>query len=249
MLQELKNTLSCVLGLCLLSLPNVPYADDLIKKSNSGICHPTESNWYERTKEYEPFGSLGECLASGGRLPQSLTLAAYENRGDAQNTGESDNTYSREQFGSGWADVDGDCQDSRAEALIGTSSTPVVFSDSSRCRVVRGRWISPFTGKVIQNASSVDIDHIVPLRWAWAHGARDWSDEKRKRFANDPRNLWPVELSLNRSKGARGPSEWLPPSGQCQYISRFLRLIKIYNLGSNEPETIARISETRSNQC
>lgn len=34
----------------------------------------------------------------------------------------------------------------------------VRFADESRCRVVSGRWISPFTGKVIQNSSEIDIE-------------------------------------------------------------------------------------------
>ena len=64
--------------------------------------------------------------------------------------------------------------------------------------MVTGRWISPFTGNVIQNASEIDIDHVVPLKWAWDHGAYAWSDDRREKFANDPVNLWSVELSLNR---------------------------------------------------
>lgn len=138
--------------------------------------------------------------------------------------------YDRAQFGSGWSDEDGDCQDSRAEALIATSTTTVRFADDERCRVVTGRWISPFTEQIIQNASAIDIDHVVPLRWAWDRGAADWSASQREAFANDPVNLIPVEAGLNRSKGARGPDEWLPPSGQCGYVARFLRIVRIYGL-------------------
>ncbi|WP_227520150.1 DUF1524 domain-containing protein [Marinobacter sp. LV10R510-11A] len=39
----------------------------------------------------------------------------------------------------------------------------------------------------------------------WERGANEWSREKREEFANDLRNLWPVEASLNRSKGAKDP--------------------------------------------
>jgi hypothetical protein len=102
--------------------------------------------------------------------------------------------YKRSAFGHGWDDADGDCQDSRAEALIAQSTTKVRFADESRCRVVTGRWISPFTAKVIQNSGEIDIDHVVPLKWAWDHGAKTWSRAKREKFANDPVNLWPVEL-------------------------------------------------------
>ncbi|XKG36511.1 HNH endonuclease family protein [Marinobacter sp.] len=97
-----------------------------------------------------------------------------------------------------------------------------------------GRWISPFTGNVIQNSSEIDIDHVVPLKWAWDHGADNWSRAKREKFANDPVNLWSAELSLNRQKGARGPEEWLPPAGKCQYVSRFVRIVKVYELKPSE---------------
>jgi len=105
----------------------------------------------------------------------------------------------RSAFGHGWDDQDGDCQNSRAEALIATSTTPVRFATGKRCRVVTGRWVSPFTGRVIQNAGEIDIDHVVPLAWSWSRGAGQWSREKREQFANDSMNLWPVEASLNRS--------------------------------------------------
>lgn len=241
MIFNARKGLFCVFVLYLSGLAEPVYASDLIKKSNSGICHPFQSSWYERTDDYTPFSSLDDCLASGGRLPKGMSANLLK----GQDREVTDTAYSRERFGSGWADTDGDCQDSRAEALIETSSTPVIFNDSRRCRVVRGRWISPFTGAVIQNASSIDIDHVVPLRWAWEQGANDWSEQRREQFANDPRNLWPVELSLNRSKGAKGPTEWLPPAGQCQYISRFLRLVKIYGLQSTSPHAKDPASEIR----
>ena len=203
----------------------------LVKKSNSGLCHPPQSGWYERTKNYTPFDSLEACLESGGKLPKGVTRASTN--GSSNPTEE----YSRSAFGHGWDDADGDCQDSRAEALIAQSTTRVRFADDDRCRVVTGRWISPFTGNVIQNSSEIDIDHVVPLRWAWDRGAVDWTRGKREKFANDSVNLWPVELSLNRRKGARGPDEWLPPSAQCGYVARFSRVVRQYDLQPSSSET------------
>lgn len=198
-----------------------------VKQSSSGLCHPPQSPWYERTTHFTPFDSLEACLSAGGRLPRGVSLASV----DPAVAG-----YQRSQFGHGWDDQDGDCQDSRAEALIGTSTTTVRFADEERCRVVSGRWISPFTGRVIQNAGDVDIDHVVPLSWAWQNGASHWSRQRRVAFANDPINLWPVEASLNRSKGDRGPDEWMPPAGECQYISRFVRIVIKYDLKPSEAD-------------
>ena len=100
----------------------------------------------------------------------------------------------------GWDDADRDCQNSRAEALIATSSTTVRFASENRCRVVTGRWISPFTSNIIQNSSEIDIDHVVPLQWAWTYGAKDWPQARREKFANDMANLWPVELSFSKDQ-------------------------------------------------
>jgi hypothetical protein len=208
-----------------------PVAAETIKKTSSGLCHPAASSYYEQTKNFHSFDSVGACLASGGRLPKHLA-AQYS---PEPHQGYLD-SYERSAFGHGWGDADGDCQDSRAEALIAASTTTVRFATDKRCRVVTGRWVSPFTGKVIQNSHNIDIDHVVPLKWAWDRGASEWSSAKRENFANDQLNLWPVELSLNRSKGAQPPSEWLPPAGQCGYVARFIRIVRQYDLKPSGPE-------------
>lgn len=197
----------------------------VVKKSESDICHSPESPHYSRTKNFQAFDSVQGCLNSGGRLPKSTTASLGGQGAGYQSTG-----YDRSQFGNGWADLDGDCQDSRAEALIAQSTTKVRFADERRCRVVTGRWISMYSGKVIQNAGKVDIDHVVPLKWAWDHGSDKWSRAERQKFANDPVNLVPAEASLNWQKGAQGPEDWLPPAGRCQYVSRFMRIVKVYRL-------------------
>ena len=210
---------------------------DVVKMSNSGLCHPPESSWYERTKNYRAFDSLQVCLDSGGELPRGVSRTSV---GEPQERYGESRDYDRTAFGSGWDDSDRNCQDSRAEALIATSTTRVQFATDKRCRVVTGRWISPFSNRVILNSSDIDIDHVVPLAWSWERGASGWSQEKRERFANDQVNLLAVEASLNRSKGARGPDQWLPPVGQCGYVARFFRIVKQYDLrlGLSEAEWI-----------
>ncbi|WP_273207067.1 HNH endonuclease family protein [Marinobacter subterrani] len=183
-----------LLAVMLLIVSGIASAE-VVKKTSSGICHPPESSYYERTHDFKPFDSVEACVTSGGRLPK--TLAQNQS---TQPTEASSTSYARSAFGHGWDDADGDCLNSRAEALIATSSTTVRFATDKECRVVTGRWISPFTGKVIQNSSEIDIDHVVPLKWAWKRGAEDWSQAKRERFANDMVNLWPVELSFSKDQ-------------------------------------------------
>lgn len=184
-----------LLILVLSALPLVGAAD-VIKRSGSGICHGPESPWYDAVKNYVGFTDLQSCMQSGGRLPKG-TKASQEQI-NAQ-------VYSRGHYGSGWADDDGDCQNTRHEVLAERSTTPVQYKDESECIVVFGRWISPFTNEVIQDARQLDADHIVPLSWSWQRGADKWSDQKREKFANDPSNVLIVESSLNRSKSDKGP--------------------------------------------
>ncbi|EMY6611189.1 HNH endonuclease [Vibrio parahaemolyticus] len=220
--------LTIPLSIAILST-NALAATTLIKLSTSGICHDESSTSYKRTKNFTAFDTIEDCLSSGGRLPKSTATAK---------TTASSNEYSRDKFGHGWADRDNDCQDSRAEALISQSVGQVHFNDKKNCRVISGRWTSLFTGNTIYDASKIDIDHVVPLKFAWKHGADKWTNEQRESFANDQSNLIAVEASLNRQKGAKGIGDWLPPKNQCQYIVRFKRIVSKYNVILSNDEKI-----------
>jgi hypothetical protein len=43
---------------------------EVVKKSDSGICHDKTSPSYEKTKKFTPFNSMDECIKSGGRAPK-----------------------------------------------------------------------------------------------------------------------------------------------------------------------------------
>ena len=197
-----SNLWTVLSSIALLAVSITAHTAPTVKQSSSGLCHSEESPNYDRTKTFTGYESLKECTQNGGQLRDGLVLARYS---------ESNSEYDRSKFGHGWQDTDGDCQNSRMEALISQSTRSVQFADDDRCRVTQGRWISTFTGKVITDASKIDIDHAVLLKFAWEHGADTWSQEKRVRFANDPVNLLSVE-------------------------ARFLRLVKQYDLKSSPPE-------------
>lgn len=232
----------------------------LVKLSSSGICHTPDSPWYDRTRDFTPYDSLEACLAHG-RLPKGMNGGAAGGMTSAMTGGVtgsraqktdpislSSGSYRRETFGPGWLDADGDCADTRAEKLAELSTVRVVWNETG-CRVVRGRWIDPYTDKVVLEARDLDIDHIVPLAWAWAHGADTWSSDRRKAFANDPVNLLPVDASANRAKGALGPDDWLPPSRKfrCEYVLRFTRIALGYGL--LDAATRADLASVRSRVC
>ena len=123
--------------------------------------------------------------------------------------------YDRDEWG-GWIDVDGDCQNTRAEILIEESLVGAVLDG---CRVVEGEWFDPWGGQTYHSAGDVDIDHHVPLAHAHRAGGSEWDEELKVEFANDPENLNAMSSSLNRIKGSRGPDEWRPPeeSSHCEY--------------------------------
>lgn len=226
---------------------------DEVKKSKSDICHDQYSSYFKKTKNFTSFNNLASCLDSGGRLPKNYRghLSKSENTPEklvvTSSLGTSLN-YTRNQFGSGWTDKDKDCQNSRMETLISQSVGQVQYKSAKQCRVTSGKWISPFTGRTIYSASDIDIDHVVPLHWAWHRGADKWSKEKRIQFANAPANLLSVESSLNRQKGGKGLDKWLPPKNQCQYIARFLRVSNTFGLELSGREQ-SQYSEVKIRAC
>lgn len=128
-----------------------------------------------------------------------------------------------------WTDADGDCMNARHEALLAQATGPVKLSPDG-CYVSVGQWIGPYSGKTYTRASDLDVDHIIPLKWAHEHGGANWPADRKERFANDPDNLLVVDDGLNQSKGAKGPTEWMPPlhAYRCNYLDRWAGVLKKY---------------------
>ena len=53
-------------------------ADPVVKKSESGICHDTNSASFKNTQKFTPYASLDECLKSGGRMPAGKEAPATD---------------------------------------------------------------------------------------------------------------------------------------------------------------------------
>jgi hypothetical protein len=81
----------------------------------------------------------------------------------------------------------------------------------------------------------------VPLALAWDLGARNWTDDMRLRFANDPANLIAVEGQANQDKGDKEPATWMPPNAafRCQYAMQFIAVLRGYALPVDAPSAIA----------
>lgn len=176
-------------------------------------------------------------------------------------------------FGEPWQDVDANGCDTRNDVL----GRDVEQADYSRdeglqtrsqgrgagtwvcpdATVWTGRLQDPYTGAVIDyqrgkdTSPLVQIDHVVPLNYLYAHGAWDWEARTRLEVANDPLNLVAVGGQVNHDKGNCGPATcpsgrtsagtwrtesgkgWWPPqdSYRCQYAARFVSVASAYQLG------------------
>lgn len=142
-----------------------------------------------------------------------------------------------------WIDKDGDCQNTRHEILIKTSQTKVTFKNEKECAVKSGKWLDPYTGETVTDASKIDIDHIVPLSEAHKKGGAKWNAETKKQFANDPLNLVATENRINRQKSDKAPHQWKPPNKQyhCEYAHRWRIIKDKYRLEYEYEEMIALI--------
>ena len=81
---------------------------------------------------------------------------------------------------------------------------------------------------------------LVPLAYAWDQGARNWTDEMRVRFANDPANLLAVDGPINEDKSDGQPAVWMPPNHAfwCQYAVQFAEVLRGYGLPIDQPSAV-----------
>jgi len=166
------------------------------------------------------------ALATATSIPVASTMA----------TG-----YVRENFTSGWKNVDG-C-DTR-NIILARDLTDAVRDNE--CRVTSGVLTDPYNGTVVnftrgtQTSSAVQIDHVVSLASAWRLGASAWAPEQREKFANDPANLRAVDGPTNARKSDKTLSEFaaltnagapvLAPDRACAFTVAYVEVSATYEL-------------------
>jgi hypothetical protein len=144
--------------------------------------------------------------------------------------------YDRDQFVH-WIDADHDGCDTRCEVLAQERRTdlPGLSGDG---------WLSAYDGYSTDDASELDIDHVIPLAEAWDSGAAGWDPARRKDFANDlgePASLIAVTAASNRSKSDRDPAEWQPSSSEdwCRYAHDWISTKVRWSLAADPAEVAA----------
>src|ERR1700758_1388147 len=152
--------------------------------------------------------------------------------------------YRRAVFGDAWDD-DNDAPlghngcDTRDD-ILNRDLVDKTYVSIKRCpnAVATGTLHDPYTNTTVmfqrgaKVGESVQIDHIVPLAYAWDMGAWGWPQAQRLRFANDPANLLAVQGQANQDKGDSPPAHWMPPNTAffCQYSMQFIAVLRGYQL-------------------
>ena len=161
--------------------------------------------------------------------------------------------YRRDAFGDSWTDDNtapgghNGC-DTRND-ILDRDLVDKTYVSIKRCpnAVATGTLHDPYTNDVIafvrgnQTGAAVQIEHIVPLAYAWDVGARNWPDEMRVRFANDPANLLAIGGQVNQDKSDQEPAAWMPPNTafHCQYAIQFIAVLRGYGLPIDAPSATA----------
>ncbi len=151
--------------------------------------------------------------------------------------------YQRAAFGAAWTDAvtvtgGGNGCDTRNDVLArDLVDVRRAVVDSCPDAVVAGEFRSPYTGEFIvfrrdRRPGAVQIDHIVPLAYAWDMGAWAWPRTARMNLANDPANLVAADAASNLTKSDQAPAEWMPPNRgfHCQYVTQFVMVMAAYQL-------------------
>ncbi len=126
----------------------------------------------------------------------------------------------------------GGCKDARTIVLEATSRAPVTWTNPRQCEIREGLWIDQYTGEELTRAAQVEVDHVIPPRYANATNGYRWDDAKRAQFANDPFNLMPVSRETARKKRDRGIGSWQPPNAElsCEYARAWRDVSEKYDL-------------------
>lgn len=190
-------------------------------------------------------GGTGEGAEPNGAKPASPQQAAAASAalGTLPVAEASGSSYNRDEW-SDWSTLR-TCWDVREEVLSSQAKPgTAVYQDKDgkettdknrACTVVKGTWVDPYTGSSITDPSTIDIDHMIPLKYAATHGGQGWSADKKKQYANDltySNHLLAVSAGANRSKSDKGPASWKPDNKNhwCTYATDWVNITQKWGL-------------------
>lgn len=188
-------------------------------------------------------------VPDGARAAARAFIAKVAEKGRGPRTG-----YARRRFGPAWTDDaettwgHNGCR-TREDVLRRDLAATTIRPGTGGCVVLTGTLREPYTGRLIEFSKSrpteVQIDHVVPLAYAWQLGAARWSGDRRRRIANDPLNLLAADGPSNEQKSDSGPASWLPPRKaiRCAYAVRIAQVARKYGLPVTPPDHAAMLRQ------
>lgn len=108
------------------------------------------------------------------------------------------------------------------------------------CEIVSGVWIDPYSGSQFTNPRDMDIDHMIPLKYAATHGGQAWDKPRKEAYANsmEGTHLLAVSASENRSKSDKGPGSWKPSNTAyyCDYAQSWVKVSTGWGLSVDQKD-------------
>lgn len=122
----------------------------------------------------------------------------------------------------------------------------VTFKSEKMYKAATGRWYGAFTGAHVDDPGDLDIDRLVHLMNAHESGGWAWDSSRKEEYANylaGSDHLIAVTRVANRSKGAKGPDQWLPSDENywCQYATDWTEVKMEWGLTMTQEEIEAII--------
>lgn len=139
------------------------------------------------------------------------------------------------------------CWNTREETLYQQSDkSTITFLDGNgnkstyenACSIESAKWTDPYSGDQYDKPGYLDVDHIIPLALVNKSGGADWSPQQKAQYANDSDVLITTSAKQNRAKGAKTPSEWMPPnkSAHCDYAKVYVNVLSKYKLSVTDKD-------------
>ncbi|MBU9766558.1 HNH endonuclease [Mycobacterium sp. TNTM28] len=187
-----------------------------------------------------PPSAYDQARAQLGRLP----VKGWDRHSD----------YARYHFGEAWSDdvnVEFGHNGCNTRDDILRRDLAALTVRPGTCYAATGVLHDPYTGVEVaftrgpDTSGAVQIDHLVSLSDAWYKGARTWDPQRRRDFANDPRNLLAVGAQPNFDKAFRDAAGWLPPNAafRCEFVARQIEVKAVYGLwvSAKEKDAMAAV--------
>lgn len=174
---------------------------------------------------------------SAPRYQLLLNLAKKQVTTESQGT-----AYDRIRDFGHWVKPTDACLNTRNYILANSSTVPIKMSSTQYCSVKSGKWKGQYSHQLLTTSREAHIDHMVPLKEAYASGAYQWSPAHRCHYNNYlsyQHHLKLVSATENLKKGSSEPIDYTPPlfSEKCSYLKQWIVVKLIWRL-TFDPEEL-----------